>query len=462
MSPDQGRRRTSGKGGGAPKRPSGRLAARRRAVLAFAVLFVALFVVVGIAVGIGHPSVPSGDVVFVADAPGGSGEISEADFKRALGQAAAQSGQKKVPKPGEKQYEELKETALKTLIEPVWLEGLAAEEGVSVSEKEVIAEREKIKKESFKTEAEFKKFLKESHYTLADINQRVKLQKLSTELQEQIKENVPQPSKGEIESYYEAAKATQFTQKESRDVRVVVNKSKQKVEEALAALEKDDTAKSWQKVAKKYSEDATTKASGGLKKATTEEALEEPLAADVFGAEEGQVEGPVKTKQGYTVFEVDKTTPESTQELKAVEAQVKSTLAQRAEQEYFTSFVANFNAKWRNRTFCASGYLTASCANYKGSGHPSTAPEGCYEAHPKGGLPEACPAPVFQLVPALPGTVTPLEPTGKPLPQRPRPAGLKEEEEGAATELPPGVVPPPAEEPPAEEPPAEEESGKGE
>lgn len=442
MSPDQGRRKGKGGSGGAPGGPSkGPVAARRRGLIVFGALFVALFVVVAIADGVGHPGVPSGDVAYVEDAPEGNGEITMADFKHALAQAAAQSGQKKLPKPGEKQYEELKETALNTLVEPIWLQGLAEEEGLTVSDKEVEAEFKKLKKENFKTEAEYKKFLKESQFTQEDVLQRVKLQKLSAELQEQLKENAPEPSKSEIENYYEAAKATQFTQKPSRDVRVIVNKDKKKAEEAFDALSKDDTAKNWEAVAKKYSEDPTTKEEGGLRKGVTEGSNEEPLDADIFGASEGQVVGPVKTKLGYTVFEVENSTPESVQALETVEAQIQSTLAQRAEQEYFTAFVGNFNTKWRERTFCASGYETARCANYKGTGHPTTAPEGCYEANPKGGLPEACPAPVFQLIPALPGSVTPLEPTGKPLAQRPRPAGEEKEEAGATTGLPPGSVP---------------------
>jgi parvulin-like peptidyl-prolyl isomerase len=417
------------------------VAVRRLGLVAFGALFVVLFVVVAIAEGIGHPSVPAGDVAYVESAPEGKSDVTMADFKHGLVQAAAQSGQKKLPKPGEKQYEELKETALNALLEPIWLQGLAEEEGIAVSNKEVLAEFKKLKKENFKTEAEYKKFLKEAHYTRKDVLERVKLQKLSTELQEQLKERVPKPSQSEVESYYEAAKATQFTTKPSRDIRVVVNKSKKKAEEALAALSKDNTSKSWKKVAAKYSEDATTKKEGGLRKGVTEGSNEEPLDADIFGASEGQVIGPVKTKQGYTVFEVENSTPEKVQELKEVEAQIQSTLAQRAEQEYFTGFVANFNSKWQARTFCAAGYETSRCANYKSSGHPATAPEGCYEAHPKGGLPEACPAPVFQAIPALPGSVTPLEPTGKPLAQRPHPAGEEKEETGATTGLPPGVVP---------------------
>lgn len=451
MSPDQGRRRTAGTGGHSPT-PS--VAVRRRALALFGVLFVALFLFVAISEGIGDPSIPSGDVILVEDAQGDSGHISQADFDRALKQAAAQGGVKKTPKPGDPQYEELKETALNNLLEFVWLEGLADEMEITVTDQAVAAEFKKLKDENFQTEAEYQKFLKESGFTQEDIDKQVKVQKLSSAIQEQLKGETPAPSEDEIEEYYEAAKATQFTQPPSRSVRLIRNKDRAKAERAKAELEKGNTAKDWERLAKELSEDTATKSKGGLQEEVAEGTLEEPIDAEVFAAPEGQVEGPIKAPQGFYVFEVQNSTAESTQELKAVEAQIQSTLAQRNEQEFFNAFVSNFNVLWRSRTFCAEDYLTERCANFKSSGHPATAPPGCYEAEPDGGRPDACPAPVFQLIPAQPGSITPLEPQGKPLAQRPRP---KEEAGGAAEtpELPPGAVPPPAEAPPSEAPPSE-------
>ncbi len=111
----------------------------------------------------------------------------------------------------------------------------------------------------------------------------MKIELLSEKLQEELKERAPKPSQSDIENYYEAAKATQFTQKPTRDVRVVVNKNRKKAKEARDALTKDNTAKNWRKVAKKYSEDPTTKESGGLKKGVQEGVEEEPLNAAIFG-----------------------------------------------------------------------------------------------------------------------------------------------------------------------------------
>lgn len=450
MSPDQGRRGRTKKDGG--RQVPGPAAARRLGLIVFGVAFLVLFVVVAIGEGVGHPSVPSGAVALVQSVPSEIGEVTKADFEHTLELVSKQAGEKTVPKPGDAKYEEAKENALNTTFEGIWLQGQAEEWGIEVTDAEIAKELKKVKKESFKSEAEFKAFLKKSGYNSEDVNQRVKLQILSTKLQEELKEKVPQPSHAEVVAYYDAAKSTQFTQKPTREIRMIVNKDRKKAEEAFQALGKDDSAKNWEKVAKKYSEDPAGRENGGLQKGIQEGILEEPLGGAVFATPEGQVEGPLTTPKGYVVFEVENSTPENVQKLETVESQIQSTLAQRAEQEYFTTFVAQFSAKWTQRTFCASGYVTERCANYKYSGHPSTAPEGCFEANPKSTPPEGCPAPVAQVVPALPGTVTPLEPKGKPLAQRPHPAGEEKQEPEAAAGiegLPEGAAPP-AEAPPAE------------
>jgi parvulin-like peptidyl-prolyl isomerase len=421
------------------------------ALLVFGLAFVVLFAVVAISVGVGDPSVPSGDAALVQDAPGDIGTVPIAKVEHAIELAAASAGEKTTPKPGDPKYDEMKETAVNSVLEGIWIQGLASQWEIEPTEQEVDAEVKKVKKESFKSEAEFQKFLKESHFTSADVHEKVLIQMLSKELQEQLKEKAPTPSQSEVKAYYEAAKDTQFTTKPSRDIRTVLTKDSKKADEAAAALGKDNSAQNWAKVAKKYSEDPTTKESGGLQKEVQEGTLEEPLNAEVFGTPEGELKGPTKGKGGYIVYEVVNSTPESVQSLETVESQIKSTLTQSDEQEYFANFVTSFQIEWKQRSFCASEFTTERCANYKGNGHAKTAPAGCYEANPKGGLPEACPAPVSQLVPAMPGTVTPLEPKGKPLAQRPIPKAESGKEEAGATGLPEGAVPAPTEEaPPAE------------
>jgi len=443
VSPNQGRRPASGKGGkkGGAKRPAAKdpAALRRLAFLVFGAVFIVLFVIVAVAEGIGDPSIPSGDVALIQDAPGDVGHISQKEFDRALKQTAAQN-KKKAPKPGDPEYEELMEAALGSLLDSAWLRGEADEQGISVNEAEIEKEFKKLKSQNFKTEAEYQKFLKESEFTQEDVDERVELQMLSTEIQSGITDGVGEPSKSDVENYYEAALATQFTKPETRNIRLVVNKDKKKAEAALSALSADNSQKTWKETAAKYSEDELTKKKGGFQQGVAEGVLEEPLNERVFAASNGKVEGLIKTERGYNVFEVESSTPETVEDLKTVEQQIKQQLEQTNEQEAFTEFVANYSSKWKSRTFCADGFVIERCANFEAEAHPATAEPACYEANPKTPA-KACPAPVFQLIPALPGTITPVEPRGTPLAQRPIPPAGEEETPAVPTTLPPGVSP---------------------
>lgn len=412
---------------------------QRLALLGFAALFILLFVIFAIAQGIGNPSVPSDAVAVVEDAPDGLGTVSKAQFQHALVQAAAEDKVTPVPKPGDEKYEEEQEKALGTLLESVWIQGQAEEMGIAVTPKEIAGELKKLKEKAFKTEQQYKEFLKEAHFTPADVNTRVKLQMITEQIQSQVTEEAPIPSNGEIKDYYEAAKSSQYTTPESRDIRVIKNPDKAKVEEAKAALEKDDSNKSWEKVAKKYSVD-TTKNTGGLQSAVTEGSgtLQEPLEGEVFAAEQGELEGPLKEGKTYTLFEVMKITPEKVQSLDEAKSQISAQLAEQAKQQAFAAFTRQWGGKWRSRTFCGSDHTISRCSNYKASARPAEAEEACFEANPKK-PPEACPASITSIKPAQPGTVSPLNREGQRLAQRPRPSKL----EAAAPEgeIPGGLVP---------------------
>jgi parvulin-like peptidyl-prolyl isomerase len=421
---------------GQTRKPAGR---QRLALILFGALLVLLFVGFAIAQGIGQPSVPSGDVALVKGVPSDIGHVSEADFKRTVLQQIAQGGLKKPPKPGEKKYDELKEAALGQLLDTIWIQGEAEELGIAATPKQVSLELAKIKKQSFPTKAAFKAFLKKSHFTPEEVRERVKLNVLSTRIQEALAAKAPPPSTSEVADYYDQVKDTQFTKAASRDIRVVVNDKKAEVEKAKALLEKDDSPASWKKVTVKYSTDPTTKSNGGLQPALSEELLasQPELKNAVFGAVANTVVGPVNIKGKWFVIEVVKLNPEKVQGLEEVKAQITSQLTQQVAQEVFSGFVTEYQSKWTSRTFCASGYVIERCSNYVGDGHPKTAPPACYEANPKGGTSSECPAPVTQVAPAIPGSTTILKPQGERVPQRPRPEGLEEtSEEAGALGLP--------------------------
>jgi parvulin-like peptidyl-prolyl isomerase len=394
---------------------------KRLPLILFGAVAVLLFAGFAIANGFGDPGVPSGDVAVVEDAPAGLSPISQHDFDRALQQTAARSGVKEVPSPGSDQYEQLKQGAMNDLLDQVWIQGEAADLGVSATPKEVSSLLDQTIKQNFRSQAEFEKFKAQSHFTDADIRTRIKLQILSNKIQQQVLGSVANVSESDIQQYYDDARS-QFEQPATRDVRLVLNKNQKKVAQAKALLEANSSDASWQKVAAKYSTDPSSKSNGGLRPSLTDGLLEQPLNDEVFGAAKGEIVGPVKTPLGYYVFEVEKTTPGRTLPLnRSTKAQIRSQLTQQAQQSAFGVFVDDFGSKWKARTFCASDYLIDRCDNFSGGGHPTSAPPACYQADPKGGRPDACPAPVQQLAPALPGSISIVTPQGTRLPQRPAP-----------------------------------------
>lgn len=408
------------------------------ALILFGALLVLLFAGFAIAQGIGSPSVPSGDVALVEDVPDEIGHVSQEEFDRAMAQQVAQAKLNKTPEPDSDKFKELKEAALGELLDQIWIQGQAEELDISVTDKQVEDELATIKKQSFGTEKAYKKFLEESKFTQEDVDNRVLLQLLSQQIQQKVNGEAPKPSSEEIQAYYDAEKATQFTTKESRDVRLILNKDKSKVEAAKKELEEDSSEESWKKVAAKYSSDPTGKSKGGLQEGITEEFLQGPLKAAVFESPTGELAGPVKFQTNYVLVEVVKLNSAKEQKLPEVKAQIESTLGQEKQQEFFSEFVSDYQTKWEQRTFCADDYVVQRCANYKGDGHPSNASPACYEADPETPAKE-CPSPVAPISPALPGSVTESEPKGEQFQQRPRPEGNGEAGEEVPT---PAGVPP--------------------
>jgi parvulin-like peptidyl-prolyl isomerase len=413
---------------------------QRFALLVFGAAFVALFAIFAVAEGLGEPSIPDDAVAIVQNVPSDVGTVTKADFARGMLHQAGLAKLKKTPKPGDAKYEELKEAALGEILDSIWIQGEAEELGITVTEKQIATELANIKRQNFKTKPAYEEFLKSSRFTQEEVDDRVRTQLLGTQIQERISQESPTPSDAEVSATYDASKDTQYTSKPSRDVRVIITKDKAKAEEAKALLVKDSSEESWKKVAAKFSIDPTSKAKGGLQEGLSEEAVQEPLKAAIFKSTQGEVVGPVEFQKNFIVVEVEKLNPEKVQKLEEVSSQIKSQLTQQVQQTFFADFVRNYTIKWESRTFCASGFqIVGRCANAP-SGHPSSAPPGCYEADPKTPATE-CPSPVTQTKPALPGSVTVLKPQGEQLAQRPRPEGLKETG-GEGLQLPEGAVPP--------------------
>jgi foldase protein PrsA len=261
----------------------------------------------------------------------------------------------------EQQYKSLQQEVLGFLISSSWVLGEAESLGVHVTDAEVKKELEKIRNEQFTQPGQFQKFLATTGYTVSDLLLRVKLNMLSTKIQQKITKEKHTPSQAEIEKYYKQH-ASQFGTPEKRDVRIVLTKTEAQAKEAKKEIE---SGKSFASVAKSKSIDPTSKNNGGELKGVVKGQEEKALDEAIFSAQKGKLGGPVKTPFGYYIYEVTGTTPGSSQTLAQSQATIKQELTAQNQQQALSKFVKEFRSKWEGKTECASGYVVQDCHEYK-------------------------------------------------------------------------------------------------
>jgi foldase protein PrsA len=271
------------------------------------------------------------------------------------------------------EYESERDQVLQFLIQAKWIEGEAKDMGIKVSDKEVRTSFETQKKQSFPNESQYQQFLKSSGMSEPDILLRVKLDLLSKKIRDKVTKGKDKVTDADITSYYNKNRQ-RFSQPESRDLEVVLTKSRPRAEQALAAVR---SGQSFGAVARKFSIDQASKAQGGKLPDVTPGQQEKAFDAAIFKAGKGQLTGPVKTQFGYYVFEVTKITPPSQQSLAQAKPTIKQLLASQGQQKALNDFVKDFQKKWKDQTNCRNGYVIQLCKNApKPKQTQSTAPPG--------------------------------------------------------------------------------------
>jgi foldase protein PrsA len=284
---------------------------------------------------------------------------SKAAAKPAKGQAAPTEAALK--SQCEQQYKSLQQEVLGFLISSNWVLGEASSLGVKISDKEVKKNFEKIKSQQFPKAAEFEKFLKTSGQTVSDLLLRVKLNLLSSKIQQKVVKQKSKVSSAQISKYYKE-NPKRFEVAEKRNLLIILTKTEA---QAKSAKQEIESGKSFESVAKKVSIDPTSKANGGKLTGVVKGQEEKALDTAIFAAKKNVLSGPVKTPFGYYIYEVTAITPGSQQTLKQAEASIKSQLTATQQQKALSSFVKEFKKKWMAKTECRSGYEIADCKGYK-------------------------------------------------------------------------------------------------
>lgn len=268
----------------------------------------------------------------------------------------------------ENDFKAQRDQIMPSLIQTRWYELEAEDRGINISDAEVKQRFTPLKQQTFPKEADYKKFLDSSGQTEADLLLLVRSQMYQEKIREKVTKAAT-PTADEIKKQFEKNK-DQYSQPAARDLLIVFNSKKSKVDQAKAAIESGD---SFADVAKKYSQDSASKGQGGKFPGVTKGQFEKELDKAVFSAKKGVLVGPVKTQFGYYLVKVTKATPAKQQTLKEASATIKQTLQSERQQKSFDDFQQEFKDKWKKKTKCQELYMVDLCGNSPEKDEPTGA-----------------------------------------------------------------------------------------
>jgi foldase protein PrsA len=287
--------------------------------------------------------------------------------KPAKGQPKPTSAQLKTE--CQQQYQTLQQEVLGFLISSEWVLGEGSDQGVKVTDKEVKKQFEQIKSQQFPKAGDFQKFLASSGQTVSDLLLRVKLNLLSSKIQQKVVKTEAKVTQAQITKYYNENKQ-RFGVPEKRNLEIILTKTEATAKQAKQEVE---SGKSFASVAKRVSIDPVSKTNGGLLPGVIKGQEEKALDTAVFAAKKNVLSGPVKTPFGYYVFEVMSVTPGTQQTLAQAQSSIKQQLTATGQQSALSKFVKEFKKKWTGRTDCRAGFVVMDCKQYKAPKTTSTA-----------------------------------------------------------------------------------------
>jgi foldase protein PrsA len=245
------------------------------------------------------------------------------------------------------------------LIQGYWYQLEAVRDHIKVTDAQVNHAFQTAKKTQFPSTSQFNAFLSQTGQTIQDILFRFRINTIASKL---ITKETKKITPSAIQQYYNSHHS-QFGSPATRDIRVVLTKTKSQADTAKHALA---SGQSWDKVVKKYSIDPTTKNTGGLLARQTKGQADPALDNAAFSAPQGKLLGPVKGQFGYYVFEVTKITAATQQTLAQATPLIRQTLVGEQQTNAQTALNTLLRKHWLSKTSCRAGYkTTVFCPGYK-------------------------------------------------------------------------------------------------
>jgi parvulin-like peptidyl-prolyl isomerase len=295
--------------------------------------------------GGGSSGLNSRDVAVV-----GKTHISKSDYDTLLAQAKRSLG-KTFPKQGTAEFESIKSKAVTLLVQQAERAERASSEGITVSEAQVDKRLASIKKRYFKnSEAKYRAQLKQQHLTDKQVRDDIRSQLIYEAIVNKITKSLS-VSDSEVHDYY-IAHPQLYSKAQTRDVRHILVKSKPLAQSIYTQL-KAGNDKTWCTLAKKYSQDPSSKNACG--KLTVSKGQTVPGFDEVAFSEKTKViHAPIHDKTyGWFVIEpLSIVHPRTTTPEKQVASTIKDTLLTQKKNQAITDWFNNLS-----KSFCNGGKI---------------------------------------------------------------------------------------------------------
>ena len=294
------------------------------------------------------------DVPADAIAVVGDREIPKSEYDRLLAQAQTtyEARKQEFPEAGTPEYAQLRNALVKSLVEQAQFEIAAEEMGITVSDEELDKRLDELKQQFFDGDEEaYQAELEKQGLTEEQVLKDLRSRMLSEKIFEKVTSDV-QVSDADVQAYYDENKS-QFEQPASREVRHILVKTKAKADQIHQQLE---NGADFAKLAKQYSQDPSSKASGG-KFTAQKGATVAPFDEVAFTLKTGELSEPVKTQFGWHIIEaVGPVVEAATQELADVKAQISSTLLDKKKNTSINEWMQELDDRFAGQVAYAPGF----------------------------------------------------------------------------------------------------------
>jgi parvulin-like peptidyl-prolyl isomerase len=306
--------------------------------------------------GGGKENVPT-DSVAVVDGT----QVTKAQLTSLLERAKKtyKSQKRAFPKAGTAEYQALQTQAVAFLVQRAEYDNRASDMNIKVTDKEVTDRINQIRTQSFGgSQKKLDQQLKAQGYTPETLREDIKAQLISEKIYNEVTKDA-KVSDAAIQKYYNENKS-QFTTKESRDVRHILVKKKSLADQIYQQVTHGGN---FAALAKKYSTDPSSKDSGG--KMTISKGRQVPEFDKVaFALKTHEVGKPVKSTYGWHVIEaLTPITKQTTTKLSEVRAAIRQQLLQQKKQDEMRKWVDDTQKDFKSKTSFQVGYEPPATTN---------------------------------------------------------------------------------------------------